>query len=67
MKFALIQAEKAHFPIAFMCEQLAVSRSGFYASQKREPSSHQQADATLLQRIEVIHQDSHGRYGSSRV
>ena len=67
MKFAFIQAEKAHFPVEFMCEQLAVSRSGFYASQKRAASPRQQADAALTQRIEVIHQDSLGRYGSPRV
>ena len=44
MKFAFIQAEKASFPVGFMCEQLAVSRSGFYAAQKREASPRQQTD-----------------------
>jgi hypothetical protein len=29
VKFAFIHAQKAHFPIAFMCEQLEVSRSGY--------------------------------------
>ena len=67
MKFAFIQAEKALFPVGFMCEQLAVSRSGFYAAQKREASPRQQADVALAQRIEVIHQGSRGRYGSPRV
>ena len=67
MKFAFIQAEKACFPVTFMCAQLGVSRSGFYAFQAREASLHAQADVALAQRIEVIHQGSRGRYGSPRV
>lgn len=67
MKFALIEAEKACFPVEFMCEQLAVSRSGFYAWQRRDASQHQQDDDALAKRIQEIHQGSRGRYGSPRV
>jgi putative transposase len=31
VKFEFIEAEKAHFPIDFMCQQLGVSRWGYYA------------------------------------
>lgn len=67
MKFALIEAEKTHFPVGFMCRQLTVSRGGFYAWQRREISAHAAADQQLAQRIGVIHQGSRGRYGSPRV
>ena len=39
MKFEFIEAEKAQFPVGFMCQQLGVSRSGFYAwGNARNPS-----------------------------
>ena len=31
MRCALIEAEKASYPIAWMCDQLGVARSSFYA------------------------------------
>jgi hypothetical protein len=31
MRCALIEAEKANYPITWMCDQLAVPRSSFYA------------------------------------
>jgi transposase InsO family protein len=67
VKFAFVEAEKAHFPVEFMCEQLGVSRSGFYAWQKRQPSKREESDTKLAKRIEEIHQGSKGRYGSPRV
>src|SRR5204862_352093 len=67
VKFAFIEAEKARFPVEFMCAQLAVSRSGFYAWQRRDASPRARTDLALTQRIEVIHQGSRGRYGSPRV
>ena len=35
MRCALIEAEKANYPIAWMCRQLAVPRSSFYAWRAR--------------------------------
>jgi putative transposase len=67
VKFAFIQAEKAEFPVTFMCAQLQVSPSGFYASLTREPSKHERDDLALAQSIEKIHQGSRGRYGAPRV
>ena len=39
MKFAFVAAEKASFPVAFMCRHLEVSRSGFYAWYRRNYGS----------------------------
>ncbi len=38
MRFAFIDAEKVNYPVRLMCRVLEVSRSGYYAWRKREPS-----------------------------
>lgn len=50
-----------------MCEQLAVSVSGYYSWRKRPPSRRSQANASLLVQIRQIHQESDGAYGSPRI
>jgi putative transposase len=67
VRFEFIQAQKAHFPVEFMCEQLEVSRSGFYAWAERPESARQQQDKQLAQEVEKAHRDSRGTYGSPRV
>jgi transposase InsO family protein len=67
VKFEFIEAEKASFPIAFMCAQLEVTTSGFYAWRKRPPSARALADDALLKEIRAIHAESQQRYGSPRV
>ena len=67
MKFAFIHAQKAHFPIAFMCEQLEVSRSGYYAWAHRPESARKTKDRELTEVIADVHEESRRRYGSPRV
>jgi putative transposase len=67
VKFEFIDAQKAHFPVEFMCEQLEVSRSGFYAWRERPESARQQQDKHLAQEVAQAHRDSRGTYGSPRV
>ena len=67
MKFALIEAEKAAFPIQFMCEQLEVSRSGYYAWQGRPPSARAVDTAELGEKIEEVYKEKKRRYGSPRI
>ena len=50
-----------------MCTTLEVSRSGFYAWLKREPSEWRKEDARLIDLIRGIHEDSRGTYGAPRI
>lgn len=67
MKFDFIDAEKANFPVSFMCRHLGVSRSGYYASRSREPSDRAKDEAHLVKQVKAVHADSRGTYGSPRV
>ena len=50
-----------------MCSTLGVSRSGYYAWRKREPSERCKEDARLTELIGEIHTESRGTYGVPRV
>jgi hypothetical protein len=67
--FAFIDAEKALFPVAFMCERLGVSRAGYYAWRARQgnPTARMVADVELTATIREIHAASRGTYGAARV
>ena len=67
MKFAAIEAEKARYPIEFMCGMLGVSRSGFYAWLGRPQSERALADVRLGVEVAAAHEESKKRYGSPRV
>ncbi len=67
MKFELVDAEKANFPVGVLCEVLGVFRSGFYAWKSRSPSLRSKTDALLGVEIAAAHEKSGRRYGSPRV
>ena len=67
MKFAFVAAEKASFPVAFMCRHLEVSRSGFYASQVRPESPRAKEDRRLRLSIRAAWKESRRTYGSHRL
>jgi putative transposase len=67
VKFALVDAEKANYPVGLLCDVLEISRSGFYAWRKRVPSMRAKADAQLAAEIAATHAKSRQRYGSPRV
>ena len=50
-----------------MCRVLGVSRSGFYAWDRRVPSPRLREGQELAQRIKDIHERSHGTYGAPRI
>jgi putative transposase len=53
--------------VAWMCRQLDVSRSGYYAQKHRKPSRRAREDKVLVKKIEAVHKKSRGTYGSPRV
>ncbi|MFF2806595.1 IS3 family transposase [Streptomyces sp. NPDC058000] len=55
------------FPVGFMCEQLGVSRSGYYDWRTRPDSATAQRREELKLRIQKAFEDSDGTYGYRRV
>jgi putative transposase len=55
------------FPVAFMCANLEVSRSGYYDWRRRLPGRRELSDAELSERIRELHRDLPGRPGVRRV
>ena len=67
MRFVFIRAEKASYPVTVLCRVLEVTRSGYYAFEKREPSARARADAQLVVKIRAVHTRGRRKYGSPRV
>ena len=67
MRFAFIAVEKAHHSITLLCRCLRVTRSGFYASQRRPESARRQADRRLRVRVRASFDASRRTYGSPRI
>lgn len=67
MKFAFVEAEKASFPIAFICRLLGISTSGFYAWRKRPESRRAREDRRLAVLVRESHDLSRQNYGSPRI
>lgn len=67
MRFLFIRAEKAKYPLTVLCRLLEVSKSGYYAFEKRGPSKRASADQELTIQIQAGHQKSRQTYGSPRV
>ena len=67
MKFALVDAEKAEYPVATMGSMLGISRAGYYAWRERPPSQHAREDERLRVLVREAHERSRRTYGSPRV
>ena len=67
MTFAFIAAEKARFPVRVLCRALEVSASGYYAAQRRPPSSRAAADVAVGRRLQVLHAAHRRVYGRPRL
>lgn len=50
-----------------MCRLYGVTRAGYYAWRRRQPSARAQRDAVLIEQIRAIHAAHDGNYGSPRI
>jgi putative transposase len=55
VRFRFIAAEKARYPMRLLCRCLGVSRSGFYAWQRRPISPRRAEDVRLQHRLRLVH------------
>jgi transposase InsO family protein len=70
VKYAWIDAHRAHWPIRVMCDVLQVSRSGFYAWRHRKDAPPTPGEVQRRQRVAAIakaFQDSHNIYGDRKI
>lgn len=67
MKFRFVQEHRETFRVGMMCRVLKVSRSGYYAWRRRQPSQRELDDQRLAERIREIHEESRETYGAPRV
>jgi putative transposase len=62
-----IDAERTNHRVARLCRVLRISRSGYYAWQRRGASERCAQDVVLAAKITAIHADSDGTYGVPRI
>jgi putative transposase len=69
VKFAAIAgwAADKSYPVSFMCAELGVSRSGYYAWRKAPPSQRSKDDTTLIAIMENLHAEARGNPGVRRM
>jgi putative transposase len=67
MRFAFIAKHRNIWPVAWLCDALDVSRSGFHAWLNRNPSARARDDEALLAVIGRSFKSSDRTYGSRRV
>jgi transposase InsO family protein len=67
VKFALVHAEKAFYPVAALCRLLGVSRQGYYAYAGRPPSARVVSDQKLSTDVQRLFEASGATYGSPRI
>jgi putative transposase len=67
MRFSFIDAKRAEFPVARLCEVLEVSQSGYFAWKNRPASERQCKDMVLLAHIRERFRLSQETYGSPRM
>jgi putative transposase len=67
MRFAFVAKHRSVWPVAWLCEALDVSRSGFHAWLCRGPSARSVADEELTRKIRASFVGSARTYGARRV
>jgi transposase InsO family protein len=67
MTFRFIDRHRRRWPVAVMCDTLAVSPAGYYAWRHRPVSPRRQRRDDLTAQIRTVHAEVKARYGSPRV
>ena len=67
MRYRLVAAERAAFPVRTLCRVAGVAASGFYAWLRRRPGRRREDDRRVGERIAAIVAASRRTYGSPRV
>jgi putative transposase len=67
MIFGFVAKHRGIWPVAFLCEALGVSRSGFYAWLRRGPSARSRREEVLGAKIRSSFAESDRTYGARRV
>ena len=67
MKFVFIAKHRTIWPVAWLCEAMGVSRSGFHAWLNRSPSVRSRSDETVGQQVKASFIASGRTYGARRV
>jgi putative transposase len=67
MKFVFIAKHRTIWPVAWLCEAMGVSRSGFHAWLNRSPSARSRSDETVGQQVTASFLASDRTYGARRV
>jgi putative transposase len=65
--FGYVREQMHQFPVAMLCRVLEISRSGFYAWNRRTASARSSQNELLAQHIKAIHVASGGTYGAPRI
>jgi transposase InsO family protein len=67
MRFAFIDSEKAAYPLRLLCRVLRVSKSGYYAWLRRDPSDRALEDEKIRPKVIEAFELGRGAYGSIRI
>ena len=67
MKFVFIAKHRNIWPVAWLCNAMGVSRSGFHAWLDRSPSARSRSDEALGQRVKASFVGSDRTYGARRI
>ena len=68
MTYRFMSQHQAEYDVQVMCEAFGVSRSGYYAWQRRgQTTQREQTQSCLLAQIQQVFEASHQTYGSPRI
>jgi len=67
MNYTFLSEHQRQYSVSQMCQVLGISRSGYYAWRRRQPSRRERLNQLLLTHIRAIYVASNQTYGSPRV